>query len=171
MATKVKEVTELVEEQPLLDGQFRINVGDADREYIHALNQLLNVPGGTFEFKSAVKRLARQLQARVEGVTSEMYKSIAELGRMRQNVQRAERNNTATDEMFADLQKQEEVVEVKQRDAYAEYVVLDGPKLKKSQFPKSDNLAKPLSYQAGNTHVQTDYTAMYAIISDEFVEA
>lgn len=171
MATKVKEVTELIEEQPLTDGQFRINVGDADREYIHALNQLMNVPGGTFEFKSAVKRLARQLQSRVEGATAEMYRSIAELSRIRQNVQRAERNNSATDEMFADLQKQEELVEEKQRDAYALSVVIDGPKLKKSQFPKADNLAKPLSYQAGNTHVQTDYTAMYAIIADEFVEA
>jgi hypothetical protein len=168
MATKVKEV---VEEQPLTEGQFRINVGDADREYIHALNQLVNVPGGTFEFKQGIKRLARQLQARVEVVTAEMYKSIADLGRMRQNIQRAERSNSATDEMFSDLTALEEVVEQKQRDAYALNVVLDGPKLKKSQFPKADNLAKPLSYQAGNTHVQTDYTAMYAIIADEFVEA
>lgn len=171
MATKAKTEDAVVAEQELTEGQFRINVGQADQEYIFALNQLVNVPGGKLDFKSAVKKLARQLQARTQVVTSEMYKSIAELGRLQKRVQRAERMNTLTDEMLDELDALEGNVEQLQSDAYKKSVILESPKIPYSLRPTADNLAKALNYQQGNTMIQTDYAAQYAIILEEFVNA
>jgi hypothetical protein len=153
-----------------------VTVGDADREYVHALNHLMNVSNGTFAFKSSVKRLARELEAAVMLKTGTLRKDMRDLQASRQKAQRAERQGRQLTEKEVDaLIKQEEVLEAGRETVYAEEITLKSAKIPKSAIPSDEDLLKPLNYQVANPvtgnpeYKQTDYMTQLVTVYDIFV--
>jgi hypothetical protein len=154
-----------------------VTVGDADKEYVHALNQLMNTPNGSFAFKSAVKRIARELEAAVMLKTGTLRKDMRDLQAARSKAQRAERQGKQLTEKEVDaLIKQEEVLESGRETVYAEEITLKSVKIPKSSIPSDDDLMKTFFYQVmnpatgGQEGKQTDYMTQLVIVYDVFVD-
>jgi hypothetical protein len=155
-----------------------VTVGDADREYVHALNQLMNTSNGSFAFKSSVKRLARELEAQVMLKTGTLRKDMRDLQAARQKAQRAERQGKQLTEKEVDaLIKQEEVLESGRDTVYAEQITLKSAKIPKSSIPSDEDLMKTFFYQVVNPTTgnpegkQTDYMTQLVTVYDVFVNA
>lgn len=153
-----------------------INTGDADKTYLGALTSLLDVQNASLEFLLSVRRLAKEIETNMIMVTTPLRELGTELNKQ------LEKDKKAAAEAGVEYQKteayaklEEKFVAVKEK-IYSEKMTLKSAKIKLSDFPAKDELAKVYHYQVQNawgTGLETkssNYTKLIALIYDELVE-